>query len=217
MRFLREIKQNNNREWFNENKELYLSAKNEVESFVNSLIPAIMNFDKSISSPTVKDCMFRIYRDTRFSPDKTPYKPNFGAYIAKGGRNSIYSGYYVHFEYGNSFLSGGIYMPQPPVLKALRQEIFENTDEFKKIIQTKNFKKYFGEIDDEAKLTNAPKDFPKDFADIDLLKFKNYICFHPVNNKMVQSENYFDYAIEVFKAMYPFNHFLSGAFERMEE
>ncbi len=215
LRFLRELTRNNNREWFEANKNLYLEAKNEVEHFVNFLIPAVSTFDKTVSSPLVKDCMFRIYRDTRFSNDKRPYKTNFGAFIAKGGRKSIYPGYYVHFENENSMIAGGIYMPQPDVLKAIRTEIVENTDEFKKIINAKTYKKYFGELDDDAKLVNAPKDFPKDFPDIDLLKFKNYTCFHAVSNKVLNISDYEKYTLDVFKAMLPFNSFLNEAVENM--
>ena len=215
--FLSELQQNNNRDWFQSNKEYYLEAKNEVETFVNHLIPALMKIDKTILPLTAKECMFRIYKDIRFSTDKSPYKINFGAYIARGGRKSIFPGYYVHFENDNSFLSGGIYMPQPEVLKAIRKEIFENIDEFKSIIQNESFKKYFGAMDDESKLSRAPKDFPADFPDIDLLKFKNYFCIHPVKNKLVSSDKYLEYAINIFKAMLPLNKFLNEAIEKMLE
>ena len=131
-RFLTDLRDNNNREWFQANKERYLKAKEVFESFIDNLIPEIRKFDSSIDLITSGDCMFRIYKDIRFSKDKTPYKTNIVAYIARGGKSSPYAGYYVHAEPGQSMLAGGIYMPQPEALKRLREEIYYNVDEFKK-------------------------------------------------------------------------------------
>ena len=158
--------------------------------------------------------MFRIFRDVRFSKDKTPYKPNFGGYIARGGRKSPFAGYYLHVENGDSFLAGGIYMPQSAVLKEVREEILEETDKFKKIISDKNFKKYFEEIWGE-KLKSAPRGFPKDFPDIELLKYKGYNMVHKIDTKEVAKNGFTNYAIQIFKEMYPFNSFINRAIENM--
>ena len=115
LEFLTLIKENNNREWFHENKALYNQAKNDFEVFVNLAINEISKFDKSIVSVDAKDCIFRIFRDVRFSKSKMPYKANFGAFIIKGGKKSPMAGYYIHVEPGNSFLAGGIYMPPADV------------------------------------------------------------------------------------------------------
>jgi uncharacterized protein (TIGR02453 family) len=178
LQFLQDLKLNNNREWFQINKERYQKAKHGFEIFIDQIIPEIRKFDNSIGLITAGDCLFRIYRDVRFSGDKSPYKLNIGAYIARGGKNSPFAGYYVHIEPGQSMLAGGIYMPQPEMLKRLREEVYYNTAEFKQIIHHKNFVKYFDKLIDEGKLVNPPKDFPKDFPDIDLLKHKNYTVVH---------------------------------------
>jgi uncharacterized protein (TIGR02453 family) len=210
--FLQELNENNNQEWFHSHKTEYIEAKQEFETFVNKLIPAIAEFDKGIKNITAKDCTYRIYRDIRFSKDKTPYKINMGAYMVKNGKKSNKAGYYFHLEPGGSLLAGGIYMPPPDVLKLVRSEIYYNVEEFKKIIYNKQFVKLFGELDND-KLVNAPKDFPKDFPDIDLLKYKNYTFIHKLSDKQMYSENLLEETISIFKMMYPFNSFMNRALE----
>ena len=123
--FLKDLEQNNNREWFQANKVHYDTAKAEFETFINSLIPAIAKFDDSVKLITAKECIFRIFRDVRFAKDKSPYKTNFGAFIAKGGRKNHGPGYYFHLQPGECFLSGGVWMPSPDIMKKIRQEIFD--------------------------------------------------------------------------------------------
>jgi len=209
--FLQELTENNNREWFQGNKKAYEQAKSSVEAFIKELITGVQSFDDSVVGITPKDCMFRINRDVRFSNDKSPYKTNIGGFIAKGGRNAMNAGYYLHIEPGKSFLGGGIYLPPADKLKMIRNEIYFNAPTFKKIIADTTFKKYFTEIWDDAKLKNAPKDFPKDFADIDLLKFKNYTIIHPLKDEQIMQADFYQYALDVFKAMFPLNRFLNNA------
>src|SRR5512136_197267 len=128
--FLEQLQENNNREWFQVNKILYEKAKAEFEEFINSLIPAIAKFDDSVRHVTAKDCIFRIFRDVRFAKDKSPYKTNFGAFMSKGGRKSHGPGYYFHLSPEECFLSGGVWMPAPDVMKKIRQEIYYNIAEF---------------------------------------------------------------------------------------
>jgi uncharacterized protein (TIGR02453 family) len=213
--FLKDLKENNTREWFTSHKKTYEQVKKTVEAFITQLIEGIHTFDSEIVGITYKDCMFRINRDVRFSNDKSPYKNNFGGFVAKGGRNAMNSGYYLHIEPEGSFIGGGIYMPPADRLKLIRNEIYFNADEFKKIINDKDFINYFKEIWDDAKLKNAPKDFPKDFADIDLLKFKNYTVIHKLEDKQLLSPDLFNYTIDAFKAMYPLNHFLNRGLSNM--
>jgi len=210
--FLQELNENNNQEWFHSHKTIYNEAKLEFENFVNKLIPAIAEFDNGIKNITAKDCTYRIYRDIRFSKDKTPYKINMGAYMVKNGKKSNKAGYYFHLEPGGSLLAGGIYMPPPDMLKLVRSEIYYNVEAFKKIIYNKQFIKLFGELDND-KLVNAPKDFPKDFPDIDLLKYKNYTFIHKLTDKQMHSENLLEETISIFKMMYPFNSFMNHALE----
>ena len=143
--FLKDLDKNNNREWFHANKPYYNEAKSEFESYVNQLIPEIQNLDKKIGELSVKNSLFRIYRDVRFSKDKSPYKTNMGAYFSKGGRKLGNAGYYIHVQPGNSFIGGGIYMPPSDILKKLRTEIYNFSEDYIKIVTNKNFIKTFKE------------------------------------------------------------------------
>jgi uncharacterized protein (TIGR02453 family) len=134
LQFLRELEVNNNRAWFEENKKRYLAVKALHEAFVAELIHGVGLFDPEVAGLEVKDTVFRIYRDVRFSPDKSPYKTHIGAYLARGGRKSPRGGYYVHLEPGHSFFSGGIWCPEAPLLRALREDVFNSVEEFKAII-----------------------------------------------------------------------------------
>lgn len=213
LQFLTGLQANNNREWFQVNREEYEKSKKEFASFINQLIARIAIFDPQISGAEAKDCIFRINRDTRFSNDKTPYKTNMGAFIAAGGRKSPLAGYYVHLQPGESFLSGGIYMPQPDVLKTLRTEIFENTEEFLRILNQPEFKNLFGYLWGD-KLQSAPKGFPRDYKYIDLLKFKHYAVVHTASDAVVTNSSYLESAEKIFKMLHPFNQFLNQAILR---
>lgn len=210
LEFLALLKQNNNREWFNANRTLYEAAKSDFEDLVNRLIPGIYNFDPSIGTIATKQCVFRIFRDVRFSKNKSPYKTNMGGFIAKGGRKGGYAGYYLHIDTEQSFIAGGMHMPSPDNLKKVRQEILYNIDDYKSIINKPSFKKTFGEIEGEQ-LKRPPKDFPSDFPDIDLLKFKSYTVFHNVDQGTLLKDGIEKYIIKVFKEMYSLNQFLNKA------
>lgn len=212
--YLETLKENNTREWFNENKKWYEQVKKDFEAFTAKLILEFGKIDKDIVYLEPKDCIFRIYRDTRFSPDKTPYKTNMGAYLVKGGKKSTCGGYYFHIEPGNYMIAGGVYMPMPDVLKKIRTEIYNNTDEFLSIINNKTFKKLFGELDDEMKTKLAPKDFPKDFEYIDLLKFKSYTVTEPISEKQLTDPKLMEHIISSFTAMMPFIKFLNAGIEQ---
>lgn len=208
--FLRDLKTNNNRDWFEANRPRYQEARKDFERYLKNLIPQIAAFDKTVANLTAKQAMFRIFRDVRFSKDKTPYKPNFGAALMKGGRKSYFAGYYLHIEAGNSFLGGGMYMPESPVLKAVREEIYYNPAKFKSLISSPEFKKLFTELYGE-KLKTAPKGYDKDFEYIDLLRYKSYTMVHNVDDETITSKDFTHYALEIFKAMVPVNHFLNEA------
>ncbi len=209
--FLTDLKENNNRDWFNENKPRYLTAKKLFEDTVNRLISEIRKFDPEIGPQTAADCVFRIYRDVRFSHDKSPYKTNMGGFIAKGGRKAGFAGYYLHLDPDGSFLAGGSHMPPPDRLKKIRQEVLYNVEEFKRILNDPGFKKTFGSLDGE-RLKRPPKDFPADFPDIDLLKFKSYTVLHPVSGTTVLSDGFFDHALKAFRQLHPLVKFLNRSF-----
>jgi len=211
LNFLSKLKMNNNREWFQENKQWYEASKKEVENYVLDIIATISAIDPAIQTPPMKDCMFRIFRDVRFGADKSPYKTNFGAFIARGGRKSGLPGYYFHFEPGESMLAGGVYQPQPETLKLLRNEVYYHSPELKEIMGKPSFRKYFGHLGDFDKMKKAPKDFPADFPDIDLLKYRSYIVSQTIPDKIVTSDNYQKQILEMVKELQPFMAFLNRA------
>jgi len=214
--FLQELKMNNYKEWFNANRPLYTVLRKEFEDFVNLIIGEISLFDKESSQTNAKASIFRINRDIRFSNDKLPYKTNFGAFIAKGGRKGVNAGYYIHVEPGECFLAGGIYMPSGPMLKAIRTEIFENMQEFKSIIGDSSFIKHFGSEFWGEKLKTVPKGFPKDFKDIEYLKYKHYTLVKNEPDELYFSSDFIREIREVFRAMHSFNVFLNRAVEDID-
>jgi uncharacterized protein (TIGR02453 family) len=208
--FLEDLRKNNTREWFTVNKERYQEARDEFKSFIGNLLPRLAAIDKDLSGLEPAQCIFRIYRDVRFSHDKSPYKINMGAAMTKGGRKSPFATYYLHIEPGNSFAGGGIWQPQGPVLKAMRQEIYYNADEFKKIISAPGFTNHFDGLQGE-KLKRPPKDFPSDFSDVELLKYKSYITASPISDDLSRSEKLMPHLLDIYKALFPFNSFINRA------
>lgn len=208
--FLRKLKANNLREWFQSNKPDYEKARKQFEALLNSLIPEIRKFDPSIGMLTPKECVFRINRDIRFSADKSPYKTNMGAYISLGGRKGEKAGYYIHIDPEQSFAAGGLYMPQAEVLKKVRDEIYFNAGEFKSIIHKPSFVKVFGELDGD-KLTRPPKGYPADFPDIELLKYKSFTASHILNEKRIVSDGLVKDVTAIFHEMHPMIRFLNNA------
>ncbi|MGE5424825.1 MAG: DUF2461 domain-containing protein [Syntrophothermus sp.] len=211
--FLSDLQLHNDREWFQKNKQRYEEAKNEFEVTVNHLIAGISKFDDSVKYLVAKDCMFRIFRDVRFSNDKSPYKTNFGAWMSKGGRKHSGPGYYLHIQPGESFIAGGVYMPDPDTLKKIRQEIFYNLEEFSNILEEKKAKKLFGGLDEFDKGKLPPKGYPKDFAGIDYLKNKHFILTMKLNDNDIVAADFLKKTISGFEAMKGFQEFLRKAVE----
>jgi len=212
--FLSGLAENNTREWFQVNKKLYEEAKTEVESFVNAIIPDLARFDDSVKYVGAKDCMFRIFRDVRFSKDKSPYKINMGAWISRAGRKSSGPGYYIHLQPGGSFLSAGVYMPDPEQLKKIRNEVYFNITEFKTILNEKKLRKYCDGLSDFDRAKIAPRDFPKDFPDIEILKNRHFILTYPVRDEMIQADHFHEVALLAFRTMFPLNVFLRRALDQ---
>ena len=209
--FLKQIKKNNNKEWFEKNKTSYLACKAEFEKLAQQVINNTAKFDKDIAGLDAAKATFRIYKDVRFSKDKTPYKINFGAHICPGGKSSPIPGYYFHLESGNSFLGGGCYMPQADKLAAIRQEIDYNYTDFKKLLSAKEFKKYYNGLANEEKLVNPPKGYNKENPAIEVLKNKHFAVMHKFDDKELLKPGFDKYAASAFKAMYPFTLFLREA------
>ena len=212
LHFLKKLKNNNNREWFDSNKTEYLASKEIFEEFVSELIKGINKFDKKVSLDLKpKDCTFRIYKDVRFSKDKTPYKNNMSASINPGGKKSNIPGYYFHLEPEACFLAGGVYMPMPDVLKAIRQEIDYNPLPLINVLKSASFKKEFNGLDEEDKLKNPPKGFNKDHAHSEILKNKHFIVSRKFENKVILKKEGLSKTLDSFKAMYPFLDYLRKA------
>jgi uncharacterized protein (TIGR02453 family) len=208
--FLSKLKRNNRKEWFDKNKPGYLEIKGEFEELVGKFIKELGKADDSVKALEAKNCLFRIYKDVRFSKDKTPYKTHIGAYIAQDGRKSEYAGYYLHIEPGASFLAGGIWMPEADVLKGIRQEIDYNSKDFLKVIRNTTFKKYFGDIQGE-KLSRNPKEYSSDHPQIEYLKFKSFNVVHELTDKKVTASDFVKSSVTIYKAMKPLNDFLNAA------
>jgi uncharacterized protein (TIGR02453 family) len=211
LEFLSDLKANNNRDWFQQNKKRYDAAKASMLSLLERLIPEIAKFDPTVAHISPKDCIFRIYRDVRFSNDKLPYKTNIGAFVSKTGRKGNHPGYYIHFEPEQSFLAGGLYMPPPELLKAVRNDILFNADEFKSIINHPDFLKYFSQLDDFDKLSRPPKGFATGWPDVELVKYRSYVVTHNLNEQNLLSEEPDAIILSVFRAMLGLNHFLHNA------
>lgn len=209
--FLKKLTQNNNREWFNENKNLYTESQENVIGFLEDLIKEMGGFDEELSKIDAKKSLFRIYRDTRFSKDKSPYKTNFGASLGMG-KGSQKGGYYLHLEPKKSFLAGGIYMPESSVLKEVRKEISLYGDEFLKILNQKDFKKHFPELDQDDKLKKVPQGFEKEDPMAEYLKLKNFIVIYHLKDEEVLDKNAVKNLAKIFKLMKPLNDFLNAPF-----
>ena len=209
LQFLRTLEKNNNREWFNENKTTYQEAQQDVISFVEKLIEEMGVFDEEIGKADAKKSLFRIYRDTRFSKDKSPYKTNFGASLGMG-KGSQKAGYYLHIEPGKSFLAGGIYMPESSVLKEIRKEISAFGEEFLAIVEKDDFRNYFRGLSVEDKLKKVPQGFEKDDKMAEFLKLKHYIVTHPVSDEQLLNENAAKEFAKIYKSMKPLNDFLNA-------
>ncbi|MEC3875520.1 DUF2461 domain-containing protein [Chryseobacterium salviniae] len=209
--FLRQLTENNNREWFTENKNLYTESQENLVLFLEGLIKEMCEFDSELGKIDAKKSLFRIYRDTRFSKDKTPYKTNFGASLGMG-KGSQKGGYYLHLEPGKSFIAGGIYMPESSVLKTLRKEISLYGQEFLNILNDKEFKKYFPELDQDDKLKKVPQGFEKEDPMAEYLKLKSFIVVYNLSDKEVSDKNASKNLAKIFKAMKPLNDFLNTPF-----
>lgn len=211
--FLEELIQNNTKEWFDNNRAKYQNARKNFIAQMEKLISIVQHIDNSVGSIDPKSTVFRINRDIRFSKDKSPYKTNFGGVIAKGGnRKSPYGCYYFHLEPGQSFIGGGVYTPEPKILKTIREDIYGRPEEFRNIIDDKEFNSIFGELWGD-KLKRAPKGFPADFKEVDLLKHKHYTVLHHVSDEIILSSEFEKYASNLFETLLPFNNFLNRAID----
>ncbi len=208
--YLKDLEQNNNREWFAANKDRLQPVRSQFESFFDDLIQKIYKFDESIGRQTAAKCMYRMHRDTRFSKDKTPFKIHIAAFVASGGYKQHHMpGYYLHIQNNESCAGAGLHMPLPKDLDKIRKEIYYNIDEFKAIIESPDYCRFYNGFFGPDKLKKAPKNFPSDFPDIELLKNKSYSIITEFSNEEVLSKDFFDRVLSAFKVAHPFNRFLN--------
>lgn len=214
--FLKDLKKNNHKEWLDANRKRYDAAKADFTALTHAVIQQLGKKDPFIATLVAKDCTFRINRDVRFSKNKDPYKTNMGMYLSRGGKKSIFSGYYFHLEPGgNSFMGGGIYMPEAEVIKKVRQEIDYNWDEFKKIISQKKFMACYNELErnEGMVLSREPKGYEKDNPAIEYIKLKSWVATAPVSDQLLTSDKLIKEITNAFETLHPMITFLNRSLE----
>lgn len=230
MKFLGNVAANNNREWFHEHKNEYQACKESFEADIAKAIACYSSFDDEISHLQVKDCVYRFYRDTRFSQDKSPYKRHFGAYICAHGRKSLRGGYYIHVQPGNCLLAIGSYYLPTHILTSCRNEIMGNIDEWRKSVENGRFVNLFGYPnqghwqDDEVSnkgfgltsLKTCPKDFPRDYEFIDYLRMKDYCAWVKVPDDFFASDRWLQASADIFKVGKPMMDIINSVVDDYE-
>lgn len=213
--FIKKLQKNNNKPWFEENRHLFNEAKDDFEKLVKDIITSFGKVDTDIAPLQAKNCIFRQYRDIRFSKDKTPYKPHMGASFDRGGKKSGFGGYYLHIEPGNkSMAGGGIWMPEAEQLKKIRQEIDYNWEEFNDLINQKDFKKIYGDLEQgEFKLSREPKGYEKDNPAIEYLKLKSLVATQTLSDEGLVSKDLLQKVLSAFTALMPLIKFINRSLE----
>jgi len=224
--FLRDITENNNREWFQRHREQYDEARKDFESGVEKMIACIAGFDPSIAHITVRDATYRFYRDTRFSPDKSPYKRHFGAYVAAHGKKSLHGGYYIHLQPEECLIACGTYWLPTNILTSCRNEIMARESEWLDIVESPEFMRLYGNDGsatwgDErgfgmSRLKTVPKGFPKDYPHLHYLQMKDYCCWHAVPNDFFSGDDWLAQIEHDFKVAKPMLDFINSVVDDYE-
>ncbi|MBL7892656.1 MAG: DUF2461 domain-containing protein [Bacteroidia bacterium] len=204
--FLKELSKNNNRDWFAKHKDRYISEHECMIAFADALL-AEMNRHDHIETPSGKRSLYRIYKDTRFSKDKTPYKNNFSGGFRRATKK-LRGGYYFHIQPGNTYVAGGFFGPNPEDLKRIREDIARNYEDWRKLFADKSFKQTFNKLQGEQVQT-SPKGFSKDHPAIDLLRYKQFILKHSFTDKEVLAPGFLEQVNKTFKSMRPFFNYMS--------
>lgn len=213
LQFLDDLKTNNNRDWFLENKKRYEEVKKEYQQLVADLLDVMKPMDPSLEMLEVKNCTFRINRDIRFSKDKTPYKSHLGIWLSSGTKGVNRSGYYIHLEKGSSFIAGGLYCPEAGDLKKMRNEIAYFHDDLEAILEEKNFKKEFKDFDRNEKntLKNPPRGYEKEHPAIEFLKLKSFESSQRIEISEVTKKDFVVTMSKKLIALKPLNDFINRA------
>lgn len=207
--FLRSLALNNNREWFNDHKKDYQESLEQFRGFAAQLLEGMVKFDPSLGSVVPKDAIFRIYKDVRFSKDKSPYKTHFGCWMTKGGRKSSDAGYYFHLEPGGSFMAAGVWMPPKEQLNLIRQEILFHPEAYLKVINDPVIKNGYERGGKEDMLKKGPVGFPKEFKYMEELKYKHHIFSKNYPDKEVLTKDFPQKVVEDYRGLFPLVAYLN--------
>lgn len=215
LRFLKELKKNNNREWFEKNRAKFEDARTDFDQFAGEIIGRLGKVDPTIAHLDARASTFRQNRDVRFSKDKSPYKVNMGMYLSKGGRKGVQAGYYFHLEPGKSMVAGGLWMPLPQELKKVRQEIDYNWEEFEKLLGNKKFRGSCGDLDMgvEYKLARPPKGYDASNPAIEYLKLKSVLASRPIADEQITKPEFAKEIAAHMAILKPLIDFLNRAVE----
>ncbi|HBI00273.1 DUF2461 domain-containing protein [uncultured Flavobacterium sp.] len=218
LQFIEDLKNNNNKEWFHENKKRYELFKKEYQNIIAEILQEMKPLDASLANLEVKNCTFRINRDIRFSKDKSPYKSNMGIWLSTNKNSTNSPGYYIHYEKGSSFIAGGLYCPEAEELKKVRKEIAFFHEDLEKISSNSTFKKEFGALDrDEANvLKKAPKDYDPNHPAIEFLKLKSFTATQKISDELFTDKDFAKKITQKLIALKPLNEFLNRALETVE-
>jgi len=215
LRFLRSLSLHNDKVWFEAHKADYLKAKATVGELAAKLIEGIRSFDDTIGPLSVSDCTYRIYRDVRFSKDKSPYKTHMGAFVNRGGKKSGYSGYYFHVDgNGDHMLAVGNYYTEPRVLKTLREDIEMGGGDFRRILEGTSPGLV---LDTTESLKKVPKGFPAESPDAEYFKLRNFSLVQPLDDDFILSPDLADNVLSVFKTGKPFLDYVNRAIDYCRE
>lgn len=214
MLFLRDLKKHNTREWFDSNRKRYQAAREDFILLVDAMIAGIAHFESHVLELEPEQCIFRINRDTRFSKNKEPYKPNLGAFITDRGRKVTRAGYYIHLEPGKCMIAGGLYMPPAAEMKLIRDAIMDNASSLRKVTGKARFAAAFGKELPGLRVKTAPRGVPKDHPDIDLLRLKSFEIYHDVSDRDVLSSAFEKIAVSHFAIMHDYIAWLNNALDR---
>jgi len=216
-RFFNELAKNNHKEWFDAHRKEYDAVKKEFTAFTADMIARISVFDPSVAGLEASRCLFRINRDVRFSKNKDPYKTHIAFSITPGGKKTEHAGYYFQMMTGDCFTGGGLYAPMPPVLKAIRSEIYYRPDEFLKIMNNKDFRKTFGGLTDFEKLKKAPKGFEDAPESImPYLLHKHFVVSVTFKDTDVLKADFAERLAAAYRLQTPFIRFVNEAVDAME-
>lgn len=212
--FLKALSKNNDRDWFNAHKAEYLQVKAQVETFMTWLLEHLVKYDKDMALVDPKKSTYRIYRDTRFSSDKRPYKGYIGTFLSKEGRHGSCSGYYIHLEPGQCMFGAGVYGLPSDKQKKVRDGIYFQSQTLWNILRSPDVKKvYGGKMDESMRLKVAPRGYDKDFPDMELLKYRHYFISRHISDKEVNAPDFAKNLLKGLVAAVPFNKFLNETLE----